>query len=256
METAVVNQTTIYPICMYDEGLGAPSAYEAHPENAAFVEAAEPNCFPDSKVDVVLAQLQFSMTKGALVTDALDAIKVGYMPIMTSFINDYTAIDELSSTEVQDVLELQTEATDRQGFPLYNAVDMPDKFGTTVANLPTNVPGLDTGQSIEGVAFNHEEFYDALHFMTIAEKLKVCQRGLKWMILTRDHPVKKVNLRLARKNKFMNPFNFFGVLVTVPAVDTRFQIPIAASTTNINHVDVEVHYRYNEWNQDFNMRKI
>ena len=58
-----------------------------------------------------------------------------------SFLEDYIAIDELSSLETQDVLEMQSEATDRQGYPLYNAVDMVAKY-TGSSTLATNVPGL------------------------------------------------------------------------------------------------------------------
>ncbi len=141
LETGVVNHTTIYPIIIQDEAQGTPSAYEAHPENAAFVNTSSPNCFTDSTVDFVIAKFTVQMTKGALVTDGLDMITFGYMPIFTAFIDDLTAIDELSSSEVQDILELQSESTDRQAFPLYNAVDMPIKFtGSTTLNA--DVPGL------------------------------------------------------------------------------------------------------------------
>ncbi len=141
LESAVANQHTIIPLVMNDEGLGAPTAYEAHPENAAFVEAAEPNCFTNSRVDFVVADLTFSLTKAFEATDSLVALRIGFMPIFMSFIGDYTAIDELSTAEIQDVLEMQTESTDNQGFPLYNNVDM--KITTAaLAVLPANVPGL------------------------------------------------------------------------------------------------------------------
>ncbi len=65
LESAVVNQGTIYPILMNDEGLGTPSAYESNPKNAAFVEAAEPNCFPESRVDLVISELTLALTKPA-----------------------------------------------------------------------------------------------------------------------------------------------------------------------------------------------
>ncbi len=141
LESAVVNQATIYPIIINDEGLGTPSAYEANPKNASFVEAAEPNCFPESRVDLVIAKLTLALTKPAVETDKVVALKIAFMPIFTSF-DDYTAIDELSTLEIQDVLELQTESTDNQGFPLYNNVDM--KIGLSAASLvlATNVPGL------------------------------------------------------------------------------------------------------------------
>ncbi len=141
LESAVVNQATIYPIVMNDEGLGTPSAYESNPKNAAFVQAAEPNCFPESRVDLVLAKLTLSLTKSAIETDKVHALKIAFMPIFLSF-DDYTAIDELSALEIQDILEMQTESTDNQGFPLYNAVDMKVGYAAAQQVMPTNVPGL------------------------------------------------------------------------------------------------------------------
>jgi len=140
LDTAAVNDFTIYPIAMYDEGLGAPSTYEANPEHASFVEAAEPNCFPESRIDNIFCQLTLNMGKPCI-TDSIRAVKVCYMPIFTAFPTDYTAIDNLSTLEIQDILELQMETTDRQGFPLYNAVDMIAPF-TGSTTLATNVPGL------------------------------------------------------------------------------------------------------------------
>ncbi len=140
LEPAIVNSYTIIPFSFYDEGIGAASSYTANPENAAFAEAPEMNNFVDSRIDKIFAQIEFSLTKAALETDKVHAVKVCYMPIFTSF-DDYTAIDEKSTNEIQDVLELQTESTDNQGFPLYNTVDM-KAIGTLSTLLPTNQPGL------------------------------------------------------------------------------------------------------------------
>ncbi len=140
LESGVDNFGTIYPISMYDEGLGNPSAYEANPENAAFVVSAGPNCYPESRIENIIAQFNISLAKGAI-TENVPAVRIGYMPIFMSFKEPYIAIDELSSAEVQDILELQTESTDRQGFPLYNNVDMRTKY-TSSAVLDAAVPGL------------------------------------------------------------------------------------------------------------------
>ncbi len=255
LETAVANEYTIYPIAMYDEGLGAPSAYEANPENSAFVEAAAPNCFINSRIDFIISEFIFSLTKAALETDGLHAVKCCFMPITMSFKEDYIAIDELSSLEVQDVLEMQTEATDRQGFPLYNDVKMVERVANS-ALLAATMPGLTTTQVLEGVAFSQNQYYDMLQYMTNSAKLRGAQRGLKWFTLTRDRPVHMVKIKLSSKNKAMNQFNFFGVLTGVPGVGNFSQIPVAGDTTNVNHVSVQVRTRYNEWQQGFNMEQV
>ncbi len=141
LETGVANTDTIIPITMYDEGLGAPSAYEANPEHASFVEAAEANCYPESKINLVLAQLTLSLSKGALETDKIHNVRYYYQPIFTTF-DDITALDEISTFDIGEILELQREGTDRQCYPLFNAVDMVAGVTAAVTVMPTNLPGL------------------------------------------------------------------------------------------------------------------
>jgi len=246
---------TIYPLVMYDEGLGNPGAYEAHRENAAFVQAPEANCFPESRIDFVVAKLEIYMAKAALETDGLHSIKVGFMPIMTSF-EDLTVIDELSTLETQDVLELTSEDTDNQAFPLYNDTKLTEKFANS-ALLSALAPGLTTTQVLEGVAFDENVFYNALHFLTISGKIKTMTRGLKWITLTRNKPYRTIFIKLSNRSKRMVKKSFFGVLIDVPGVDGQFQLPVSGDTTvNLSHVGVSMQVRYNEWNQEFDMRKV
>lgn len=141
LEPATVKQYTIYPIIMYDEGLGSSRAYDANPLNTNFAESNAPNCFPESKVDNIFCELQVNLTKFALETDKLTNVRGCFMPIMMSFKEDYLAIDDKTSSEIQDILELEFETTDRQGFPLWNAVDM-EAPHTSSDLLDALVPGL------------------------------------------------------------------------------------------------------------------
>ncbi len=111
-------------------------------------------------------------------------------------------------------------------------------------------------QVIEGVAFSANTFYDSINFLTISGKMMKIQGGLKWMSLTRNRPEIRLRIRMRSKAKRMNPFTFLGVLVHVPSVGTHDQHHVAADTTNISHVNVGITTRYNEWNQDFNFKKV
>ncbi len=256
LETGVVNQTTIYPLIMYDEGLGTPSDYEANPEHASFIEAAEPNCYPESRIDNVFAKVRFSLTKAALETDKLHMVRGAFMMIHTAFKEDLEANDELSGLDISEILELDKEATDRQAYPLWNDVDMPDVGPVNFALLPTNVPSLVTDQSIEGVAFSTDTYYDALSYFTNSGKLKAVASGLKWFTLTKDRPYKEFKLFIHRKNKFMNPYSAMMCLIHFPKVDDKEQLHVVADTTNVNHVRVDMSYRYYEWNGQFNMKRV
>ncbi len=154
------------------------------------------------------------------------------------------------------ILEIDSETTDRQMFPLWNDVDMKDMFGTTIANLATNVPGLDATQSIEAVAFSPNVYYDAINYFTNSGKLKKVASGIKWFTLTKDKPIRKFKLFIHPKNKFMNPYSFMGCMIIIPGVDNVYQIPVAADTTDLNHVRIDMQARYYEWNGQFNMKRV
>ncbi len=141
LETGVVNQATIIPVTMYDEGQGDPTSYNANPLHASFAEYAGPNCYPESRLNIVTAQLELFLSKAAIATDALQTITYAYMPIFTTF-DDIIALDEVSTLDISEVLELEREATDRQCYPLWNAVDMEAGVTAAVSTLHADVPGL------------------------------------------------------------------------------------------------------------------
>ncbi len=255
LESAVVNQATIYPILMNDEGLGTPSAYEANPRHASFVEASEPNCFPESRVDLVVCNLTFALTKAAIETDKVVALRAAFMPIFTSF-DDYLAKDELSTFTIADILELITEDTDNQGAPLFNNVKMKTGISATQLLYPANVPGMDTNQNAEAVAFSPGGYYDMLHYLTNAGKLKAVQGGLKWVTLTANNPIKNFKIKLRSKSKRMVDKQFFGVMVFVPSAGKSQQYMPVGDTTDIIHMIASVRTRYNEWNPEFNMKMV
>ncbi len=104
---------TSIPLLMYDEGLGAPSSYNAHPEHASFAETNEPNVYPESRVNKLFAKLEFMLTHIAVSTDELTHVKVGVIPYYLAFKEDYDANDEKSTETISTILELDKETTDR-----------------------------------------------------------------------------------------------------------------------------------------------
>ncbi len=250
--------STIVPLAFYDEGLGAPSTIETHPENAAFaVINDQANCFVDSSINIVNAEFRFSLNSNFM-DDNLVTLRFATMPIHMAFINDYTAIDELTSIEVQDVIEMQTETTDRQGGPLYvAATDLSEKFAGS-SNQGANQPFLDTDTGLEAVAFSEGVYYNALQFLTIKDKMRKVTSGLQWHQLTRQRPFLKYRVRIRPNVKRMNPFTFFGLLVHAVVVGSTEQPhtltrDLVAAT---QYMDVDYEIRYNEWNQEFNMSKV
>ncbi len=249
--------STIVPFCFYDEGLGTPTAQETNPRNSAFaIVADQANCFVGSRINSILAEFKFSLSSFVL-DQNIPSITFATMPIYMAFIEDYTAVNELGAVEIQDVLEMQTETTDRQGGPLYvAATDLPSK-AAGLELLGTNTPFLDTDVGIEAVAFSHNAYYDALHHHTTGAKLAKVSGGLRWHTLSANRPTKKVRYELKPKVKRMNEFTYGGLLLHFPIAGSGRQNFAAAEITGAqNLVYVDWTIRYNEWNEDFNSRML
>jgi hypothetical protein len=245
---------TIVPIIMNDDGQGAPKSYKAHPENSSFTVYRGPNCYPESRINRLFARLRCSLTKHALETDKVPALRFGVMPIFTAFKKDLDAVDELTGAEVQDILGMQYETTDRQAYPLYDTTKLTEKQ-TGLATLHSHVPGLTTTQVLETVTFDIDDYYDALQYYTISDKLKAVQGGLKFFTLTRQHPTMEFDIKLRSKVKRMNPYTFLGILVTIPT--GHRQITTLTETTGTdNHLEFNLDYSYHEWNADFSFEKV
>jgi len=252
-----LKNSTIIPIVMGDEGLGAPSAFSANPENASYASLAGENCFVDSRIDNIFTELTFSLTKGALETDKIHALKIAFMPIALAFKEPYDIKDEVSTTVIKTVLELQYETTDRQGYPLYIGATgkLTEKYaGSATLHAPS--PGLTTTQILESVAFQESIFYDSIAYLKIAEKLKTLVGGLKWVTLTKNRPTATVRIHQRPATKRINPYTFLGCLIHLPIGDSHSQLFASGDTTDISHVLVTSRVRYNEWNQEYDFGRV
>ncbi len=133
----LVTHGTIIPLIMNDDALGDPMSYNTNPEHASFTEESMPNCFPDSEIRNFKVSLEIQATKELWNLQAFwHSPKISYGLIACAFPEDLDAIDEISGLTLKAILELQKETTDRQCYPLFNAVDLKGVPSLFHANVP------------------------------------------------------------------------------------------------------------------------
>lgn len=243
-------QATIIPLTHYDEATAASTIF-ANPEHASFAEYAGSNVFPESKIFSIECRLKFSLTKACWVTDQIEQLRFMVMPIVMSFKDNYTAIDNLSSLEVQDVLELQFETTDKQGGALYSGT----KLAGDDLDLGTDTPFLTTNTNIEGVAFDPNVYYDSVHYLTNANKIRASVGQPRYYTVQRRKG-QQIKVRFNNsKVKFANEYMFCGVLVMLFDGTSPLQFHQASEDTAIEHMIVKASNRFMEWNHNFQMQK-
>lgn len=241
---------TIYPVITQDEGLGDPNSKYTNPESASFSQTNEANCYPDSRVNYAQVNIELALSKAARETDKVKVMKVLVLPIHTAFIENLTATNEVTSEEVEDILELSHETTDRQTYPTFTGTDLAGDY----VDLGTNQAGLTTNTNIEAVAFDVEKLYDALQFYTNAGKIRSSIGSLRWLNVSDNRNI-RLKIRARSKNKRMNPYNFFGVLILVARENTKQSTHTGGELTAIDHIHVKINSRYNEWNENFNFMR-
>jgi hypothetical protein len=245
-----VKNATIVPAIMQDEGLGATGSVYTNPQHASFAEVNEPNCYPESRVNYAKINLELGLTKEAIATDSVEVMKVMIVPIYMSFLENYTATNESTSQSVEDMLEMQHETTDRQGYPLFNGT----KLSGDSPDLGTNMPGLTTNTNIEGVTFAINALYDGLQYFTNGGKIRKSMGRIKWLNISKRRNV-RLSIRIKSKAKRMNPYTFYGVLIYVPKENEKPSMQKNGDLTDIDHIQVKTLIRYNEWNDNFNFER-
>ncbi len=166
MRNAATKSGLFIPIARYDEGLGDPASFNTNPEHASFTTVTRHGCYPESKIFNTNVIIRIGFLKQAYETDKLFTYPVFIIPIYTNFLEDLTALNDLTSEDVEDIVLLQHETTDRQTYPIYNAFDCVGDITT----MDATEPGLTTDAKMEYLtitAANFQRIFDGMRYFLV-----------------------------------------------------------------------------------------
>ncbi len=251
--------TTIVPFFRTSELAVSAETIEVNPRNANFAEDTGCIIHNGSIVPRLTVKMLVSLTKGAVETDKIRALNFYYMPLYFAFVDSLDAMDDKTATQVEDIMEMQHDVTNKDTYPLYNTT----KLSAGIMPLST-VPlteafgdvGLTTSTTLEGVTWIKEDFHDTLSYKTNAGMLKKVTGGLRKVVVTRDRPFSYFTQNFTHPMvKRGNPYTFCGMLLHLPQVSTPDQFQFAAETTVIDHLNIQIICRFDEWNQNFDQNQ-
>ncbi len=250
---------TIVPYFFQDNALVDYENVKTNPENADFATVGYPNVMAGSYVPKVLISWNAAMY--AVVEAAMDKLKWGHMRIGTSMLNRLDAFDKKTGDDIEAILELQHETTDEQAGPLYNGTKLFEGAGASDLDF-TKVPFLTTDGQLEGVDWDKEKFFDALHYYTNKEMLKLVTdkyRSETVYALDIPHGRDEINFTQTINTpslcKFQHPYTYCGELFNVPQVGARDQFHTAGQAGAVEHLVVKGFVRFYEFNPDFNFAR-
>ncbi len=255
-DAAATKNSTIVPYMFQDNAMVDLETVKTNPENADFAVQTMPNVYAGSYVPSINVNwvMYLRPTDTEIVHLKVDTMKIG-----TSMLNRLDAFDKKTGNDIETILELTHETTDEQCYPLWNGTKLYEGGGTY--DYPTEVPGLTTTQQPEGVAFDKEMFFDAMHYYTNKRMLMAVTQGM------RNHTVSEPLVPHGRSIvtggarflpslcKSANPYQFFGELFSVPQAGSRSQYHLGAGVTAVEHLTVKGFVRFNEYNPDFNFAR-
>ncbi len=255
----VARDSTIIRFFGMNEQFINPEAVHVNPGNALFAEEGGSAICRGSIIPRLNLTFHINMTKGAIETDKMRAIKVQFMPIYTAFLDSLDAIDEKTGEDIESIIEMQHDVTDKCAFPLYSGTKLqntaPIVMNSRAFTEVFGVVGLTTNNTPESVAFDSEKFYDALQYYSNAGKMKAHIGRMRTVVVTRDRPFQYHSNNFTFPTvKRGNPYMFCGMLYHVPAGIDQFYT--AGDTTDIDAVHIKGRYRYDEWNTAFEQATI
>ncbi len=253
--------STIVTYVMQNNSIIDYETIKTNPENADFAVATYPDTCAGSYVPKI--QVMYQMFIPAVDTSLVHLL-VNTLPIHTSMLNRLDAFDKKTDFDIETILELEHETGDEICYPIFNGTKLFETQGvidTTFKDGFADV-GLGTDLQPEGVAFDKEQFFDAMHYFTNKQMLKVVTGGMRSHILSEPlvphgRSIVKVSKTIPTPSlcKFQHPYTYCGDLFHVPQTGGRDQYHLATETTNIQHLVVRGFVRFYEFNPDFNFSR-
>ncbi len=249
--------STIVPWMFQDNALVDYETIKTNPENVDYATIANANCAAGSYIPKI--QVTYVMNIPPSDTEIIH-LQVDTLPIAISMLNRLDAFDKKTGNDIETILELTHETTDEQTYPLFNNTKLFESGGTY--DYDAAQPGLTGTQQPEGVAFDKEMFFDAMHYYTNKEMLKSVTANLRNHTLSepiiphgRSIIVRSGLMNVPSLCKFMNPYSFCGQLFSVPQTGSRTQFHLAGETSGVEHLMVRGFVRFFEYNPDFNFSR-
>ncbi len=239
----------------------APDTIEVNTKHANFAVESGPKICEGSVVNDIAIKTNYTMTEQAIVTDNILAIKIQDMIIKGCFLDSWDPVDDESALAISDILEVTPNETKKRVNPKFST-DLDNSINHPIASVvDAEVFGdwaLGTDLKMESVAFNADNFFDAISYGSIGHKMSTLVDSLKNKILTKHRPTYQSFMRkfLPSQCRFGRDYLYFGELIHVPIWTDVNQLgdPFTAPTAG-NAVIVTKQVFFDEWNPDFNQQR-
>ncbi len=252
--------STIVPYMFQNNALVDYEDIKTNPENADFAVVG----YGDTLAGSYIPRLMVHWVMYIRPADSeLIHLQVDTMKIATAMLNRLDAFDKKTNNDIETILELTHDTGDEITKVLWNGTKLFESGGTfdyAPASGFADI-GLTTDGQPEGVAFDKEMFFDAMHYYSNKEMLKAVTDNMRNYTLSEPSVPHGRSIVTGGTKfvpslcKFQNPYTFCGELFSLPQTGSRSQYHVASDSTPIEHLTVKGFVRFNEYNPDFNFAR-
>ncbi len=259
-DTAATKNSTIVPYMWHNNSIIDYQDIETNPENGDFAVVAYGDVAAGSYVPSVQVNWEaYLRTADTEIT----FLRFDTMRIGISMLNRLDAFDKKTGEDIETILELTHDTGDEMTKVLWNTVKVYEAGG--IYDIAPKDGFADIGLGVsgqpEGVAFDKEKFFDAMHYYTNKEMLKMVTDRMRSHVIA--DPATPHGRAFARSStnsipslcKMQHPYQFCGELFSIPQAGSRTQYHIGGETTALEHLTVKGMVRFNEFNPDFNFAR-
>ncbi len=239
-------------------------AVPVNPSHASFAEEAGPTCAMGSIVPQLNFTFRASLSQALLLDNEFAKVQIQFLPIYTAFLSSLDAADTKTAFDIETILELQHETGAKDVFPLYvAATDLTNGSNHPTSNVLDSGEafgdwGLGTDLGLESVAFVPDEVYNCLQYYTNGGMLRKIIGRKQTFTLSRDRPAMYHSSNFTNPTvKRMNEYTYCGVLIwtSIPNIHAFGKIG-DFDAADKDTVHWNCHFRFDEWNPDFDQTSM
>ncbi len=252
--------STLVPYFFQNNALVDYENIKTNPENADFAVVA----YGDTLAGSYIPRINVNWVMFIPPSDTeLVHLQVDTMMIGTSMLNRLDAFDKKTGNDIETMLELQHETGDEIVYPLFNGTKLFESGGAFDYAPSSGFAdiGLSTDGQPEGVAFDKEMFFDAMHYYSNKEMLKLLTGRMRSHTLSEPIVPHGRSIITGGQSfvpslcKFQHPYTGCFELFSVPQTGSRSQYHLSGETTSIEHLQVKGFVRFYEFNPDLNFAR-
>ncbi len=256
--TAETKNDTMLTLLRSSDVASKAKTVNVNPQNTSFVKETGPLICQGSIVDKMKIHQIHTLTELLTETDKIHTLMLHQAIIGGCFAEDWDPLDDASSLEVEDIVRLTYDTTNRDVTPKFSGTDLVAGIHPMVTELDAEVFGdlnLTTDTKMEAINFDPDVYFNSKRYGSTGSAVNKVMPSLRSLYLN-DKKSASITSSFTKfvpeRCRYGRRGLFFGMLEHVPIFSNSRQIcdPYTSPTAGSHIISTTV-VDFMEWNTQF-----